>query len=146
MLLLVLAATLVLGGCTFSRTVSNEGVRDLDPSRLEIGKSTWRDVIRELGMPAAATSERVGEAVPSFNYFKYTSQDTRTSQFFFEFWIFIPFRWVDDQAARELFVEFDENGIVKAIYDTRIDGIWRPFEGESSRGKTVTTQRGGAQP
>jgi len=52
-----LAATVLalalLTGCTFSRTVVNGHVRELDTSWIEPGKTTRADVIARLGMPPA---------------------------------------------------------------------------------------------
>jgi hypothetical protein len=135
-LLLVLLLPLLLllaSGCTFHRVITNEGVRDLDPSGLVIGKSNWRDCIRELGLPAASTSEQVGQELPTLRFFSYTCTDRKTAGFVITRWISVPLQWSDEQSDRQLVVEFDTNGMVKDLYATEKRAIWRPLQGESPR-------------
>jgi len=49
----VALALALLSGCTFSRTVVNGHVRNMDVSWIEPGKTTRADVIARLGMPPA---------------------------------------------------------------------------------------------
>lgn len=52
-LLLFLPLLAALAGCSFSRTVVNGYVRDLDTSWIEAGKTTRAEVIARLGRPPA---------------------------------------------------------------------------------------------
>ncbi|MGH6917189.1 MAG: hypothetical protein ACREJ0_05740 [Geminicoccaceae bacterium] len=45
---------------------------------------------------------------------------------------------------RQLAVEFDENGIVTGVYETRRDIIWLPFQSDGDQPLPVTTELSGS--
>lgn len=119
--LVILAAP----GCSFQRTVRNDGVRDLDPSFIEVGKTTWLEVFQELGPPTG---------LPSLRYLKYTATDRRTSLFRLRLlFLVLPFRWSDQQRVEELLVEFDSGGVVSGVYKSWMNTVRPPLQGEESR-------------
>ena len=72
---------LALSGCTFHRLRSNAVYRDLDPTGISAGVSTWRDVLNELGLPSGSTTEKVsaGLDMATFRYACGISSTSRKS-------------------------------------------------------------------
>ena len=133
-----LLAALLLGAaalpaCSFHRGTVNGHLRSLDPSRIVVGRSTWRDVLRELGTPAAATHERLTREVPTLEYFRYVAVVGNTVGFTPSYWVSLPCEWRDTQRVYELLVEFDGAGVVSDLCVRTEDSIWRPLEGDADR-------------
>ena len=139
------AAALLLGGCAFQRTCVNEGWRDLDPSGLEVGRSTFLDVLDRLGPPALASEEKYARELPNHRAFRYPVAASRAVQFTPGYWVSLPCVWTDDQRPRVLLVEFDDAGVVSRITARTEGSIWRPLQGESSREPPTTRFLGGSR-
>lgn len=153
-LLVVLAGSL-LTGCSFHRTVVNDGVRYLDPSFITVGKTTFREVLKEFGPPRTwrtdmgqlgpplAGPDNLGDfGVPSptssIRHLKYSCADTRVTRLDLAYWLHLPFNWSDEREVEELLVEFDEKGVVSGVFRSLRDTIRPPLQGEGSRLPLIT--------
>jgi hypothetical protein len=132
------AMALLLGGCAFSRHSVNEGWTGLDPAGLEVGRSTFEDVLDRLGPPAPASEEALVREVPDLRAFRYPVTTAKTTRFTPAYWISLPCAWVDEQSPSEVLVEFDGKGVVSRITVRTEDAIWRPLQSESSRTPPTT--------
>ena len=130
---------LVLSGCTFHRVQSNSALRDIDPTRVTVGESTWRDVLREFGTPSASSTENIRAGLASMVTFRYACADQKSFNLLFAYLLYLPFKWGDKQAGYELIVEFDK-GIVSDLYTVNQKAVWRPFQSPVER--EVTFYRG----
>lgn len=139
------AIALAISGCAFEKTVRNEGVENLDTSGIVAGRSDRVDVLRQLGAPPEDSVEEAGTRVVSRDYLSYAVFEERCFRIGFEQVLLItPFRWCFADHPYELAVEFDENGIVTGVYQTRRDMIWPPFQSEDNLPAPVTTQLSGS--
>jgi len=138
-------AAVALAGCAFSKSISNEGWRDLDPAGLEVGRSTFVDVLDRLGPPALVAEEKFGRELPSLRAFRYPVSESRVALFTPSYWISLPCAWTDDQRPRVLLVEFDGAGVVSRITARTEGSIWRPLQRESSREPPTTRFLGGSR-
>ncbi len=132
-LLIVGLLSLVLPGCTFHRMQSNAAFRDIDPTSITVGESTWRDVLNELGPPSGATTERINAGLNSMSTFRYSCADQKTFSWLFAVLLVLPFKWSDNQTGYELVVELDPEGIVSDLYAVTDDSVWRPFSSPGER-------------
>ena len=129
-LLLVLA---LLPGCQFDRTVVNPHFVRLDTSSIQVGKTTWLEVLERLGPPTPPNSEAIGREGANLRFFRYPCSDQHQVGFTFPLGLILPFRWSDEVLASDTVIEFDNAGVVKGIYQSGQDGIWPPVQGEDSR-------------
>lgn len=118
---------LAASGCTWHRVQSNTEFRDLDVSAIQVGKSTWRDVLDEFGPPSGSTTERI-RGLDSMVTFRYACADQKTFTLLLAYILFLPFRWGDSQTGSELVVEFGDGGIVSDMYTVKDSAAWRPFQ------------------
>jgi hypothetical protein len=132
------SASLLLAGCAFSRSTTNESWMDLDTAGLEVGRSTFVDVLDRLGPPALAAEERHGREPPVLRAFRYPVAAERVVHFTPSYWVSLPCAWTDDQRPFELLVEFDGRGVVSRITERTEGSIWRPIQPESSRERPTT--------
>jgi hypothetical protein len=132
------AAALLLAGCAFSQSRVNEAWTGLDPAGLEVGRSTFVDVLDRLGPPALATEEKYGRELPNLRAFRYPVAVSKIVHFTPGYWISLPCTWTDDQRPFELLVEFDDAGVVSRITARTEGSIWRPLQSESSREPPTT--------
>ena len=121
---------LALASCTFHRTQSNAAHRDLDPSGLTVGESTWRDVLRELGPPSGSSTERFTAGLTSMSTFHYACADEKQFTMLLAYFLYLPFKWTDKEIGYELVVEFDSQGVISDLYSVRDRAVWRPFQSE----------------
>jgi len=135
---------LALTGCTFHRTKSNAVYRDLDISTLTVGKSTWRDVLNELGPPSGSTTEKVSAGLNSMATFRYACADERQFTMLLAYLLYLPFKWGDKQTGHELIVEFTPQGVISDLYAVDDSSVWRPFQSPVDR--QVTFYRDGVTP
>jgi hypothetical protein len=127
-------------GCALHRTVVNEHVRDLDPSTLRIGETTWTDAVRELGPPVSAnTPHQLLRADVQQRSLKYVAAESTAVRLMIPLMVAaLPVRWSDTQNSYELLLEFDENQRLTGVYETCRETIWQPFESEPKRPPPVT--------
>ena len=131
---------LVVSGCTFHRIRSNSAFEDIDPTRVTVGKSMWRDVLREFGTPSASTTENIQAGLESMITFRYARADHKSFDLLFLYILYLPFNWSHRGDGYELIVEFDEQGVVSDLYTVRQKTVWQPFQ--SPVGREVTFYRG----
>lgn len=125
-----------LSGCTWQRLKSNAEFRNIDKSKVQVGKSTWRDVLNEFGPPSGSTTERI-RGLDSMVSFRYACADQKEFRLFLAYILFLPFKWGDNQAGSELIVEFGDGGVVSDMYTVEAHSVWRPFQKEDHE-RTVT--------
>lgn len=135
--LVALVALLSLSACTFSKIQVNKSLKDMDVSSIEVGETTWREVLRTLGPPAPTGDQENPLKNASARHLKYVFFESKYTAFLFGYIAILRFDWTDDQSVRELLVEFDEDGVVSGIFRTTNDTIWRPLQGEGSRDPQV---------
>lgn len=136
---------LAVSACAFEKTVLNEGVQNLDASGIVAGRSDRLDVLRQLGGPPEDSVEEAGTRVVGRDYLNYAVFEERCFRIGFDQLLLItPFRWCFADHPYELAVEFDENGLVTGVYQTRRDMIWPPFQSEENLPAPVTTQLTGS--
>jgi hypothetical protein len=141
----VAAAALVVASCAFEKIVSNEGVRELDPSGIVAGRTDVVDVIAQLGVPLPDLPEEAGTLLVSRNYLDYRVFEERCFRIGFErTFLITPFRWCYAAHPYELAVEVDDAGIVTGVYETRRDMIWRPFQSEADLAPPQTVELSGS--
>lgn len=120
-------------GCTLQRTVMNWKARELDPSFIVVGQTTYYEVLTRLGPPTGRPSRR---------YLRYTASDRRTSAFQFRvLFLRLPFRWSDQQRTKELQVEFDDKGFASGVYESEMSTVRPPLQGEEVRPAHYITAR-----
>ncbi len=140
LLLLLLAPT----ACSFHHIKVNAGVMKLDASGIVVGKTTREEVGKTLGVPPPDVPTEVGTRFLSGPYVRFATLESRCFTLGFERLLVVaPFRWCSVERTRELALEFDENGIVSRVIDTRRKTIWPPFQDEEDRPPLVTTVRTG---
>ena len=78
----------------------------------------------------STTSEAVAK-----DYLRYGTYESRCFRIGFEqLFLITPFRWCARNRTYEIGVEFDEQGVVSALYETRSGSNWPPFQGVDKRG------------
>jgi hypothetical protein len=138
-------AALVISGCSFERTVVNEETKNLDPAGIVAGRSNRLDVIKQLGVPLPDVPEQIGTLLPGKDYVKYAVSEQRCFRIGFErIFLITPFRWCFKDYPYELAVEFDDDGIVTGVYETRREMIWPPFQDEADRPPPQTVELSGS--
>jgi hypothetical protein len=141
----VAAAALMVAACAFEKRVSNERVREYDPSGIVAGRSTISDVIERIGVPLPDLPEEAGTLLVSRNYLNYRVYEERCFRIGFEELLLItPFRWCYGDHPYELAVEVDVAGMVTGVYETRRDMIWRPFQSEADLAPPQTVELSGS--
>lgn len=123
----IAALVWLAAGCTFSRTVTNESMRDLDVSFIKVGETTWLDVVRELGPPDPIIRE--------VRQLTYTARDRRSCELRIGPVIYFPFEWFDEQRVERLMIDLNEEGVVIGVYRSWRDGIRPPFQSSGNRGE-----------
>ena len=145
------------GGCSFSRTVSNGFVRQMDTSWIEPGKTTREDIVNRLGYPPAMTGikgERGGTsgAIGTLlgqngghpavgmnteaesegtapNSFRWYCGDSALKMFEGGWFVYPTFSRQHQQRGHDIYVLFDERGMVKLLSRTELrDGRVRLLE------------------
>ena len=117
--------TLVLPGCAWERTVVNRQTRDLDLSFIKVNETTFSEVLARIGPPDVPLKD--------LRNFHYTSSDQRNTGLRLTYFLFIPFRWFDQQHVVDTLIELDERGVVTSVARSRRSTIRPPLEGEGSR-------------
>ena len=136
---------LLLPGCGWHRTIVNEDVMKLDAEWIEVGQTTWMEVLEKLGPPQDTESTtQILNAKLNQNVLKYVCYDAKTTSLTLSLgaYLQLPFHWTDEQKKRELVVEFDGNGKVIGVYDSHTESIWRPLSNEDDRSPPTLTIRG----
>ena len=126
----VLLASALLSGCVFQRTVVNDKSRDLDLSFIQIGTTTWEDVLENLGPPDVP--------IKNIRVLQYRHSERRTSMFRITYFVFLPWAWYDDQVEEKLVIELDEKGVVSHVARSKSGTIRPPLEGEGDRPELET--------
>ena len=141
----VAAAALMVAACAFEKRVSNERVRDYNPSGIVAGRSTIFDVIERFGVPLPDLPEEAGTLLVGRNYLNYRVYEERCFRIgFTEALLITPFRWCYADYPYELAVEVDDALMVTGVYETRRDMIWRPFENEADLAPPQTVELSGS--
>ena len=155
--LFVVLLAVVAGGCSFSRTVTNGFVRQMDTSWIEPGKTTREDVVNRLGYPPAMTGikgERGGtsgaigtlmgqdgghpaigmdteaeSAGTAQNSFRWYCGDSNRKMFEGGWLVYPTFSRQRLQRGHDIYILFDEKGVVKLLGRTELrDGHVRLLE------------------
>lgn len=128
-----LAATLLLAGCAFTRTVANSHVRQFDTAFIQPGRTTVGQVLATLG-PPPPLPEGV-ESPPLFadDYLRYVCYETRQTRLLFGYIVFFPFQWSDTQAVHERLITFGPDGTVRDVIRTERDTVRLPLESDVQR-------------
>ena len=124
--LLVTAA--MLGGCGFSRVRINESNRLIDLEKIQVGKTTFMETLREYGPPCPISLDQDARNNISRYHLRYTTVDYRTTRFSIAFWLILPFSWTSSNANYDTLIEFDDDGKVLHATQIKRDNIWRPLE------------------
>jgi len=139
----LLLALAVLPGCSFHKTITNDHVRSLDASSIEVGKTTQMEVLETLGPPAPVMATESALKNVSERHFVYSCWESREFELLVAYILFLPFQWSDFRSVEDLVVEFDERGIVSDLYRVKDHCIWRPFRKDAGRGPAVVEGRTG---
>ena len=134
----LLALALVLAGCSFHRTVSNRAVSELDTAFIEVGRTTWLDVLRRLGPPAATSTWEIVSRPLTQRHLRYECTESRRTALDLSYILELLFVWSDSQRIHELLIEFDDRGRVSSVHRRRRHTIRPPLEGEGSRPEAET--------
>ena len=155
--LVVVLLAVIAGGCSFSRTVTNGFVRQMDTSWIEPGKTTREDIVNRLGYPPAMTGikgERGGtsgaigtlmgqdgghpaigmdteaESVGSAqSVFRWYCGDSNRKMFEGGWFVYPTFSRQRQQRGHDIYILFDEKGVVKLLSRTELrDGCVRLLE------------------
>lgn len=127
--------SVLLSGCVFQRTVTNDRSQNADLSFIRIGKTTWEEIVEHLGPPDVP--------LKNLRLFQYRHTERRTSGFNIRYFLFLPWSWYDEQVEERVTIEFDTNGVVSYVGRSRHGTIRPPLEGEESRPKLETEIIGG---
>ena len=144
--LALLAAVMALAsGCSFNRTIINANVMEADTSFVEVGKTTWREVLDRLGPPSVRAEDDTFRYTLSKRYLRYVCHEIKTAEFVLTYYLSLPFSWSDSWPLYELFIEFDERGVVASAWESHGDTAWRPL-GSREEVKTNRLGQRGAHP
>jgi hypothetical protein len=134
-LLLVLGTFLC--GCSFSRLEINEHNKLVDLNKIQVGKTSYMDVLREFGPPGPVSIDR--DAVNSISryHLRYTTIDSRTSRFTIPVWLILPFLWNSTNTTHDTLIEFDDEGKVTHATQIHSGNIWRPLSDTEDLPKPV---------
>jgi len=139
LMMLMVAGALLPLGCTFNRTVVNSHFKDLDPSFIQVGKTTAYDVLDRLGPPAPVSELSENFRLISDTHLCYVCYESRRTTFALGYVLFLPFCWEDGQMTDELLIEFDrDSGVVSSVTRTRQATVRPPLQGESARAPRQT--------
>ena len=146
----MLLLTLFLGGCSFSRTVVNGHVREMDTSWIEPGKTTKDEIVSRLGVPpsvvgvkgvrpgaASATGLMLGhsgagnvpavgtEAEGGFSAnasrtFRWSASDTAGKAFEGGWLVYPTFSASVSCRSHDIFIRFDEHDVVQLVSRTEL--------------------------
>lgn len=130
---LVLVAAVLLPGCVFHRTLTNERLLNADLSFLQPGKTKLLEAVKELGVPMPFEGAGTFEVRLSERQLLYVCRDIRCVEFQPAYFLALPFLWCDDQIRWELLLEFDDQGVLKSAWTSESQSVWRPFAGDESR-------------
>ena len=134
---------LLLTGCGWHRTIVNEDVMKLDAEWIEIGQTTWMEVLEKIGPPQdTANSQQILNARLNQHVLKYVCYDVKETFLLLAYYVSLPFHWTDQQQKRELVIEFDSDGKVIGVYDSHATSIWLPVSNEDDRPPPTMTIRG----
>jgi len=128
-----LAAVVLSSGCSFNRAVINPGASSRDLSGIKVGQTTFYQVLDKLGPPGAPSEAGDVTRVISERHLRYVTVEQKTVRFVPLVYLFLPFKWADAQTIDELFVEFDDSGVVSNVYKTQRGTIWTPLQSEDKR-------------
>ena len=117
-LLLPLVGFTLLAGCTFSRVVENDYVKDFDTSWIVPGTTTRDEVVAKFGYPVATQYGR-GGIFP--NAFYYACNDVRTFKMVMGYILTPTFERTRGNSAHEIMLKFDDRDIVKIVSRIRRD-------------------------
>jgi len=140
----------LLAGCSFSRTVVNGHVRDMDTQWIEPGKTTKKEVVARLGIPpslvgakgvrpgsnaamgillgqrgggglAAVGTEAEGHfAANASRTFRWYASDTNDRKFEGGWIVHPTFSASVNRRSHDIFVRFDTNDVVRLISRTEL--------------------------
>lgn len=113
----VLVAVL-LAGCSFSRTIVNDYVREIDTSWIVPGETTREDIIRRIGMPS--TVKHMGGV--GKDSFRWVTVDTRGKKLEVGYILTPTFEQANERYAHDLLIVFDKKGVVTLVSRTASDG------------------------
>ena len=135
---------LVASACSFHRVRINEHVLELDVSKIVPDQSDRQDVLLSLGLPPPEIPVEMGTRTGSGDYLRWGAFDSRCFTIGFDRTLLItPFRWCSQRRVREIGIEFDANGVVMRVTDSRMQNFWPPFQDEDSVPDPVTIDRVG---
>ena len=112
-----LAAALLVG-CSFSRTIVNDYVREIDTSWIVPGETTREDIVRRIGMPS--TVKHMGGI--GKDSFRWVTVDTRGKKLEAGYILTPTFEQANERYAHDLLIVFDQKGVVTLVSRTAYDG------------------------
>lgn len=104
-----------LTGCSFSRSVVNGHVRDIDTSWIEPGRTTRDEIIRRIG--ASPSMKEGGGITP--NAFRWVMSDSFTGRLEVGYVVTPTFERGTMHFAEDILVLFDDAGVVTLLSRTR---------------------------
>ena len=135
-------AALAFVGCSFSRTVVNGHVRELDSSWIRPGRTTKSEVVARMGRPPSILGVREGMARyyddylalwpkgvdmegedvdgPEMNAFRWSCYDSFSGSFEGGHWIIPTFAKGGCHRAHDLLILFDRDDVVSLVSRTEL--------------------------
>ena len=155
-LLFLLSVILLLTGCSFSKNVSNPDVKNMDISFIMPGITAKDEILQRLGPPSVAAGRAAGAAKLSLlsgsvggapsskpqagppgtgsdTILHYSCSETRVTEFFPSYYLYLDFSWSDTQTVDEITILLNPDRTVNEVIRTKRCTIRRPFESESDR-------------
>jgi hypothetical protein len=121
-------AALLSAGCTFHTTVWNPQNRDLDLSWIEVGKTSWMDVLHRFGPPMSATNtQELFRPEINQNSLRYSVWVDKNAELSLRYFVGLPFEWGDARSVQDILIEFDDAGLVKEVWSGTAETSWRPL-------------------
>ena len=121
-------AALLNAGCTFHTTVWNPQNRELDLSWIEVGQTSWMDVLKRFGPPMSATNtQELFRPEINQNSLRYSVWVDKNAELSLRYFLGLPFEWGDARAVSDILIEFDDEGLVKEVWRGTAETSWRPL-------------------
>jgi len=123
--LILALVVLFTAGCTFSRTVVNPEERNADIEWIQVGETTWIEVLRKMG---GSISNEPAQVDVANRGLRFSVTETKAVSFAAILPISLPFAWYDARRTRDIYIEFDDAGLVREVWESRDHCAWRPFQ------------------
>lgn len=117
--LLLLPLALTAAGCRIARTSANDAVARLDTAWIVPGETTFREVVKRLGLPPPVGKADDVPAYISADSLHYIALDTRSYRLDFGYIVTPTFEYTRTRLSHDILIRFDAEGRVTHLSRVR---------------------------